>query len=889
MRACFVLLLLTWWGWAGGCCAADSPAVTEEVPAPAVVPVHYLLHLEPSWRTGHLEGAEEIILQVHTPVPAVVLDAVRLDVSEAVLRDDAGRSVDLTVEADESAGTVRLSAGDPIGPGEYQLDLRFAGTFGREAHGLFLQGLPDTAGEVLTANLAPRAAREVFPCFDDPRYRAGVRLSLRVPKRLRVVSNGSRVAEQPIGVDEKMVMFADCPAMPLHFLGFVAGEFGAVEDSFGDVRLRFLTTPGKEEAARHALSLTKTLLRHYEETFGVPFPLEKLDQVALPAPADGGVTGWGFVAYPEGDVLTPGDNPPSLDEAGLFQRIAHALAQQWLGSLVGFATWDEFWLGPGLAAWAEGDASERLHPEWKDRLAERPALDAEMMRDALPGSLPLQRPLRGEEVTGAFRDFDEPKVRRVLRMVEALVGPSAFADGVRSYTALHHGQAVRAADFWSALDSKTDRNVSAWAPRWFLQAGFPLIKVTSQCVHDRRVVSLEQSPFLLTAGTTDGAAQSWTVPVGLFNVGTGERARYALLEKVSDNFETGPCRTALKANPADVGYFRVWYEPALVSDLEAQSAALGEADRVNLVSDVFATVVTRRTPVAVFLDLVNRWRDDPSLNVGRAFRDGLAKLDDLEAGNPGRARFQQAVCGLLRPGFARLGWTPAANEPPESAVERAETIECLGRFGDRGVIDEAFRRFDALASRADAPADRLQAAVVRVAGRYANEGTFRTLEALAESATAASDRRLYLEAMAGALDPELAARFLQTQAAATDQGWRTVATRLAEVADRGEHADMVWRYLQERRDLLDNPELWQDGALASALARGLADPAATREFLADRAATSGARAQQALAERQADTEAAATVVPALDAWVDGALNDRPSAQKPTPAKRPSSG
>jgi aminopeptidase N len=862
--------------------AAPEPESTST--AQPTVPLHYLIHLEPNLEAERFEGAEDIQLQVRSPIRDVTLDAVDLEIVRAVLYTSSGKLV-LRPEGDDVAQQLRLVAQQEIPPGEYHLGLRFRGKIHREPHGLCLvppTGAP-AAPSILASRLAPCSAREVFPCFDQPGSRVRIQLSIRTARKNQVISNLPTIAEQPIGTD-KVVIFAETPPMPVYLMSLVCGELAALQEQLPTTNIRILTLPGSEPLAQYALGLTKQLLQYYEDYFGAPFPLPKLDQVALPSPWSGTAVGWGTVTYPSDTVLIRPGQATVAQETVVFEQIARAIAQQWLGALVGFDSWDDLWLGKGLASWMQAKATEHLHPEWKFWLAQTPRLDDLMLNDAGDRSQPIQRPIHSpQEAFQAYEGYAPLKTERLLRMIEAFVGQSAFHDGVKSFLVSYALRTAQSQDFWSSIDSKSSREVAVWAARWFTQPGLPLVKITSQCVNDRRIVSLEQMRLTLRQEATAGEPEQWTIPVGILNVVPAERTRYALLQKVTENFETGTCQAAIKANPGALGYFRVWYEPALVGQLEKHTDLLDESDRVNLVSDVFATVQTQRTPVSVFMDLVDRWRDDRSLNVWRAIRHALVALDQIEAGENGRERFQSCVCTLLGDRFGRLGWEPVAGEPAERSQERAEVIETLGRFGDRAIIDDAFRRFEALQTDPAAVPPSLNGAVLRLVGRYSSEGTFKALQELAQKESSPADKQLCLEALGDALDPGLVNLFLEQQASLPNMNLASFTMILANVAEAGEHADLVWHFLKNRPDLRENAELWRNGDLVSALAFGLSTPQFRQEFLSAAQSFAGvipsSRLSDALMLHDLKTDSQATIEPALDAWV----NKRLSGKEPEPS------
>ncbi|HEY0789545.1 MAG TPA: ERAP1-like C-terminal domain-containing protein, partial [Chthoniobacterales bacterium] len=625
--------------------------------------------------------------------------------------------------------------------------------------------------------------------------------------------------------------------------------------------------------ARYALQTSKQLLRYFEDYFGPPPGVPALDQVALPERSARVVAGWGLVAYPEEDVLLDGTELTAANQQRVFRVLAYRLAQQWLGGLVGFSAWEEAWLSDGLAGWMERKATEAFHPEWKSWMEERRQVDDLMLQDAGQRTRPVQGPTR---VSGDQREaLDQParlKTECLLRMVEAFVGDGPFHDGVRSYIASYGQRNVHSREFWSAIDAKATRPVANWAERWFTQPGLPLLKLTSQCVANRRVISLEQSRFTLNEPDAPGEdAEQWTIPVGILNVAPDEPARYALLQKLNDNFESGTCQTAIKANPGDLGYYRVWYEPALVAELENHSQILGEVDRVNLLSDLFATVRTRRVSVSVFLGVADRWGGDASLGVSRFLQDAFLVLDHLEAKQAGREAFQAYVSSLLRPRFDRLGWEPKRDETVADSLQRAELIGALGRFGDRSIIDGAFQRFENFHGDQSAIDPSLWHTILQVVGQYASPTIFEQLRALEAQETAPALKVACREALEGALDPELARRLLDSLASSPPAHAAALASSLARIADRGEHADLVWQFLEARPELLHAEDLWRNGELFSALTQDLGFWASRRETLDRIEAEAGspvpAWVTNARTIYNLDLEAQGAIVPSLDDWV----------------------
>jgi aminopeptidase N len=168
------------------------------------------------------------------------------------------------------------------------------------------------------------------------------------------------------------------------------------------------------------------------------------------------------------------------------------------------------------------------------------------------------------------------------------------------------------ANLWDAMEQATGKPVKKLAASWTEQPGFPLIKMTSQCVNGNRVINLEQVPFIV--GDPDPRPLQWTIPVGILSTAKPDEPKYALLDKLSNNFDFPGCSGVLKGNPNGIGFFRIEYEPALFDDLQKNINQFSEADRVNFTTDTWAMVESGHEAAAYF-NLLEKLRADDSYAV----------------------------------------------------------------------------------------------------------------------------------------------------------------------------------------------------------------------------------------------------------------------------------
>ena len=147
---------------------------------------------------------------------------------------------------------------------------------------------------------------------------------------------------------------------------FVAGELETIETEAAGTQIRVIATKGKAKWGQYALESTAQILQYYNDYFGVPYPLPKLDQIAIPGGFGGAMENWGAITYFETALsFSIRRNLPPSTKQRIYEVIAHETAHQWFGDLVTMAWWDNLWLNEGFASWMGTKCTAHFNPQWE--------------------------------------------------------------------------------------------------------------------------------------------------------------------------------------------------------------------------------------------------------------------------------------------------------------------------------------------------------------------------------------------------------------------------------------------------------------------------------------------------------------------------------------------
>ncbi|HEX5492366.1 MAG TPA: M1 family metallopeptidase [Candidatus Udaeobacter sp.] len=808
--------------------AVEKPFNFNETPGKLpkeVAPTEYAIRIVPNLDTFTFTGNETVKLTLRKPVRQLVLNALELKIE--------GASVDTkelplsAIKSDDKNELLTLTLSSELAAGEHLLTLRFTGRINQQGQGLFYVPYQEHGSGarkvMLGTQFEATDARRFFPCWDEPAFRAHFQLTVVVPENWLAVSNmpveretllndKSRRAGAPepstsSGAHDgravatkkslKEVRFASTPPMSSYLNVLVAGELDLIESRVGATQIRVIATKGKAELGRYALESSAQILKYYNDYFGVPYPLPKLDQIAIPGGFGGAMENWGGITYYESALLFDPKSSSAETKQRVYEVIAHEMAHMWFGDLVTMAWWDNLWLNEGFASWMGSKCTAHFNPQWEVWLARMLprdptrragiAKEVAMEGDARSTTHPIQQHIETEaEANSAFDDITYKKGQSFLRMLETFLGDNIFRDGVRRYIAAHQYSNTTTADLWDALSEASNKSVAEIAAGWTEQPGFPIVKVRREA--DGRVL-LTQERF--TVNFKNAPPLLWQIPLTYSVV--GEMPATLLMTDKTAGLENIPADRALKLNVNGAGNYRVEYDEPSWKLLLKSLPKLSLEDRVNLVSDSWALVQAGQAPVSLYFGLIEKLPASTDLAQCEQIINVLAFLNGLLVGSPEREKFQQYARSLLRPMFETLGWEPKPNEPLNAGRLRASLITALGDLDDSQSIAGSRERFKKFAADPASLAPDLRGPVLATVARYADDKTWNTLHELGRKTTSIEDKQNYYDALACTTDPELVKKTLAI--ALTDELPTSRALFLvSRVARDSGHPDLAWDF-----------------------------------------------------------------------------------------------
>lgn len=846
----------------------SSPALAVgQLPA-GVVPTSYDIRVDPNAAAKTFTGSETVALEVKKATRSLTLNAAAIVIKSATID---GKKASWKLAADRQQLIVTASA--PLAPGKHVLALSWSGKINDTAAGFFAIDYANPDGSkarMLATQFEAPDARRFAPMWDEPAFKATFRLSTVAPANQLAFSNMPVTATTRLKDGRKLVSFGTTPVMSSYLLFLGIGDVERKTVMAGKTEIGIITRRGVVDQGDYALASAKRLLAYYNDYFGQPYPLPKLDMIAGPGSSQffGAMENWGAIFYFEPEVLFDPKRATQSGRERIFTVVAHEMAHQWFGDLVTMNWWDDLWLNEGFASWMENKSSIDLNPEWQARES-AVAFDREgaMDIDATGATHPIIRHVETVDQIGeAFDGITYQKGQAVIGMIESTLGADVFRDGIRRYMAKYKYHNTETEQLWAELSAAAGKPVADIAHSFTLQGGVPMLTLTgSSCSNGQTTAVIEQGRFGLDAKSK--TPQTWLVPARVGVIGGGVTDS-AISGAAASKVTIPGCGTVV-LNQDKGSYFRVRYAGDTHAAIVKDFGKLALADQIGTLGDDLALALSGDQSLTQWTDTVGQVTPDaPALEWGMVTGQ-LGSLSGVVVRTPLIGPLRERTIAMLAPVMARVGWTQQAGEASAVTNLREALITRLGSAGDAEVLARARAYVMALKTDPGAIPAAIRQPVLTSFAIQATQADWDTLLALAKAEQNPVVKNGYVRLLGIARNPALARQALDLIATDTLTAPQK-ASLLATIG--GQHPDMAFDWALAHLDLVNSiVETSTRSSFIVSLGSNSADPAMPDKIraFAEKNLPAGSRgpAERAITFIAINKQLVDRMSPAIAAWL----------------------
>jgi aminopeptidase N len=444
---------------------------------------HYRIALTLDESSNSFSGETEITLtSTADGTRQITLDREHFDVRSVT--NEAGRALDFV----QGKGHLDISLDRALAQGEMTkltVSYQAKNLAGNTMVGLDFRDKTETNPEVVNSLNWPDGARYWIPSFDHPSDWATHETIVTVNADFRVLSNGALVSDQVNPVTGlRTVHWSQDKPQPTYLYMFAAGPYSVLEDQLRDLPLHYWVYPADEDVAAEAFSKTPEIIAFFEQLYGSQFPWVKYDQVIVPG-MPGGAESTSATLLTRNVIDVERAGTPGASD----WLIAHEVAHQWWGNLIGFRDWGHNWLSESFAT--HGEHLYIAHALGPDE----GALYLEAYKEAYltEADTKYQRPVVTNQWNHGRDMFDHHAYEKggiILNMLRELIGYGEFGEVMRVFLQQHAYQNVVSADFFATVNSVTNDDYDWFFEQWLMKPGHPVLDVSHSWDEQEKILSL---------------------------------------------------------------------------------------------------------------------------------------------------------------------------------------------------------------------------------------------------------------------------------------------------------------------------------------------------------------------------------------------------------------
>ncbi|MFM1797137.1 MAG: hypothetical protein RL733_918 [Actinomycetota bacterium] len=611
---------------------------------------HYDVALDVTTGEETFIATSKITFSCNKPGYDTFVDAVGKRIISATLN---GAAVDVSNYDGESVFIKNLQA-------ENELVIEIEAIYSKSGEGL-QRSVDPVDNEVYLYSQGETAfIRNMYPCFDQPDLKSTFAFTATAPAHWQVISNNPVKSVTEDG-GKKTWSFTTTPVMPTYITALVAGPYSYVSDEYKGKKTIPMSIYCRKSLFEHLdadeiFLITKQGFAYFEEVFGLAYPFEKYDQIAVVDFNWGAMENAGAVTFRE-DLLVFRSKVTERMYNARANTILHEMAHMWFGDMVTMKWWDDLWLNESFAEWSSYLAlveATKFKNSWAGFNAERK--NWAYRQDQLSSTHPIASDMVDiDTVKANFDGITYAKGASVLHQLVAHVGRDNFISGLQKYFAKHAFKNTTLQDLLSELEATSGRDLKPWVSTWLQTAGVNTLRPVIETSGDTYTsIAVQQETPLIPAGSNE--LRPHRMAVGLYDLKDGVLSRRKSVEldvtgkltKV-DALAGEKIADLLLVNDYDLSYGKIRFDERSIATLKSHLGKLNDGlSRALCWSAAWDMLRDAEISATDFIDIaIAGLPGEDDITTVTALGNQLISAVEIYAADKNRDALREKIAGVL--------------------------------------------------------------------------------------------------------------------------------------------------------------------------------------------------------------------------------------------------
>lgn len=326
----------------------------------------------------------------------------------------------------------------------------------------------------------PENAHCVFPCIDDPQFRATFKTRIKCNKRFIALSNAQAESIET-NEEYKTTTFKETIPLPTYLFALAVGEFYHIHtETKRSFPIEVYAIEEMKDFADFVVDLIPRIVDWMEEKTGIALPGDQL-QVMITNDHTG-MENFGLVIYGPNSSLRNMQKARESTINDSLEVFVHEISHLWMGGVTTFKSWNDLWIKEGFASF--------MAPLILDEL--RPDIGKAKQYISREYYNVLRRSTKGNEraiiddcikcTSDLYDSVSYAKASCLYRMLIMRIGMDKFLSIITSFLKENYLAASSYDDFVAVFSKEMKYDMKPFFDSWTKNRGIPFV-----IVEDRKV------------------------------------------------------------------------------------------------------------------------------------------------------------------------------------------------------------------------------------------------------------------------------------------------------------------------------------------------------------------------------------------------------------------
>ncbi|XP_070165338.1 thyrotropin-releasing hormone-degrading ectoenzyme [Polyergus mexicanus] len=574
-------------------------------------------------------------------------------------------------EEDANNGLHIIHPAVAINPGTYSLEIDYEIMLDGKAIYSASFGESGEERSLIGTRLKPLGASRLLPVFNDVNLKAVFSMSVARSRKARVLSNMPLNISRNTSDNQVIDTFNDTPLLSPYNLAFVIGEVESLSETKtgpdNKTTVTFWGDPKRRLRGIYLYDKLDQIVTHLNDMFSMPYPLSKLDIIALPPGVIDNVGSLGLISMKQ-SLFYAADRSPMVTKTDALSALISLIGEQWLGGIVNVKNWSDIWSLEGSTIHLRHAMIEKIDLS----LDPNHAFVADVQWDAMEeDGYSVSRSLQSN-VNPVHLDFSDDNARHkkgacLIRMLHGVINDTAFRNGYRKFVARWNYSTANVDDFWEAMAEETvdlpaEITLFNMMNSWILNHGYPIVSVTRD--YEKGTAIVKQQRFTYDQSSSD-TQSTWYIPLDYINKTRNDWSSptktWLHSEAETVVHDIGAQDSWIVFNMNKTGYYRVHYDEEnwklLAQALEEDHEVLPAETRASLIDDVLGLAAVGLTKYATAFSFIKYMQmKERHYAPWSVLMRHLLKLNGLLYETSGFSDFQEFTLRFTSKLYSDVGW-----------------------------------------------------------------------------------------------------------------------------------------------------------------------------------------------------------------------------------------